>query len=476
MLDGQPAMNKLILFLSLTLPWLGFATAARADIAPTHYTGYGITPVGAPGIRMVSAKVDIQWGEPGTLAAVFVMRNEDARPTDVQLGFPVALPEEFHHKDRLDFTMTFDGVPLDRADIRQGPALAEDHYSSPADIAWFYCRYRFPPGATTVRVASRLPAIAAYHSPYHEDLNYCVQTGAAWKGRIGSEEIAIHFPAPLGPGQIEICKPASGVVDGDTVRWKFENFEPKKGDHDIWLRFLQPDVPPILADLRWRADADPGDPGKQLDLIKHLLALSFDRRTFPLPPDQMPPDEYREILALFRSDADRARFQALYGRERALYRGKWHGPTRRNPDPERDMNELVTLLNNVGYVPRAGRSAFLTEGRARLARLLREHPHDADAWNLLLLHSTGFEGRLNVYPFLQAQIRQALANCPDDSSIRLWADTCQLELARPADETNFPTPDERRMFDEEDRLLKMLEQRGLIGESAFRFSHRIDEY
>lgn len=99
---------------------------ARADIAATQYVGHGITPVDAPTIRMVSAKVDIVWGEPGTLSAVFVMNNESAEAAAVQLGFPVSLPTQFRHKDRLDFTMTFDGVPADRAAIQQAKPDEEE--------------------------------------------------------------------------------------------------------------------------------------------------------------------------------------------------------------------------------------------------------------------------------------------------------------------------------------------------------------
>ena len=446
--------------------------AARADIAATRYVGHGITPVDAPGIRMVSAKVDIDWGEPGTLSAVFVMNNEAAQPTEVQLGFPVSLPEMFRKKDELDFTMTFDGVAIDRANVRQD-SPAKDSFDLPTSTIWFHCQHLFPPGATTVKVETKLPATAAYHAPYREELFYCVQTGAAWKGTIGSEEIAIHFPRPLLPGEIVRCEPASGTVEGNTVRWRFENFKPEKRDHDIWLRFLDPDVMPVLADLRRQSAEDPGNLEKRLDLIKHLLALDFMRYSFPSPPEQMPEDEYRELLAMLRSDKDRARFQALFARGTdGCYREK-------DPDWTKHEDELTGMLSAVDYVPRNGRSAFLSEGRRRMAQLLKEHPHYADAWNIYLLHAIDLPGELSIYPFELEEIKTALRNCPDDPSIRLWDIASRLERRRQSKRSSSITRIDRQAFAKERQLRRELEKRGILDQHdslIVRYRHGSKDY
>ena len=463
--------RHLFLFLAAAVVVSG-SDAVHADLAATQYVGHGIMPVDALGIRMVSAKVDIDWGEPGTLSAVFVMNNEDAEASDVQVGFPVSLPAMFRNKKRLDFTMTFDGVPIDRASIRQDTP-DKDQYDLPSSTIWFHCRHRFPPGATTVKVETRLPATAAYHSPHREDLFYCVQTGAAWKGTIGSEEIAIHFPRTLLPGEIIRCEPASGTVEGNTVRWRFENFKPKDRDHDIWLRFLNPDVLPILDDLRRQSAEDPGNLRKKFDLIKHLYALTPTRFSFPQPPEEMPKDEYQELLGMLRSDKDRARFDALYVQgPDGKYRQK-------NSDWTQDADEITSLLSAVDYVPRDDRSAFLTEGRTLMAQLLREHPHDADAWNLYLLQSIGYPGELPIYSFQLDRIKAALRNCPDDPLIRLW-DTCgRLERRRQSVRSSAPTILDRRAFAKERQLRDLLEKRGVLNSResfTVRYSHRSDDY
>ena len=67
------------------------AVPLSADIAPTEFKGGGVVPVGASDIRLLSAKVDIDWGVPCALSAVFVVENESSQAIEVPLGFPMPL-------------------------------------------------------------------------------------------------------------------------------------------------------------------------------------------------------------------------------------------------------------------------------------------------------------------------------------------------------------------------------------------------
>ena len=464
------AMTKSILLAVVAIA--GSEVVARADLAATQYVGHGIAPVDAPTIRMVSAKVDIVWGEPGTLSAVFVMNNEAAEAADVQLGFPVSLPEQFRNKEGLDFTMTFDGVPIDRAAVRQDTP-AKNEYDERNATLWFHCQHRFPPDATTVEVKTKLPVSWGYHFPYSEDLFYCIQTGAGWKGRIGSEEVAIHFPDPVQPGQVLVAEPAGSIVEGDTVRWRFEDFEPKERDHDIHLQFVEPDVFPILADLRRESAEAPGDTHKELQLIKHLLALSSSRYTLPYPPNRIPPDEFREILDTLRSDRERAQFRTMFSR------GKDGRYRQNSADWTQDAPEIVGPLSAGKYVPRQERTVFFLEGRDRLARFLEEHPHDADAWNLFLMHSIPAFCEWGVYPFQTEQIRRALRNCPDDPAVRLWDEVERLERRTEHEHSRSITPTAKRYFAKKEQLEETLRNRGVVdkhGGLAVRYPTRAADY
>ena len=113
------------------------AAPVRADIAPTEYVGYGISPVKANGLRMLSAKVDITWGSPCTLFATFVIDNPTSKSAKVQLGFPIQrifsgrlqnyLPEEL--------TFAFDGVPVQSTAIAlNDPITKKLKYLGPNDV------------------------------------------------------------------------------------------------------------------------------------------------------------------------------------------------------------------------------------------------------------------------------------------------------------------------------------------------------
>jgi hypothetical protein len=95
--------------------WIIFAAAPLlADIAPTQHVGYGISPVKANGLRMLSAQVDITWGTPCSLSAIFVIDNQTSKAADIQLGFPIQRVYSERLKDYThdELTFAFDGVPV----------------------------------------------------------------------------------------------------------------------------------------------------------------------------------------------------------------------------------------------------------------------------------------------------------------------------------------------------------------------------
>ncbi len=466
MIAGAISMMR-SLFLAAALA-AGSIAAVRADISAVQHTGHGIIAIDAPTVRMVSAKVDITWGEPGRLAAVFVMDNESTEAADVQLGFPVSLPEKFRTKDGLDFTMTFDGVPLDRASVREDPEAKETYHTFDS-TRWFHCRHRFAPGVTTVKVDTKLPATAAYRIPYRENLFYCIQTGAGWKGRIGSEEVAIHFPRQLRPDDIERIEPAGRLIKRDKVRWRFEDFEPEGGDHDIFLQFLHPCVLPILDGLRRQSAEAPHDLRKRLNLIRHLLGLCDARFDYPYPSERLTYDAEQEILATLRSDAERTRFQELF-----VWTPDGRFESSKADDWSEDEDEVTTMLSAAGYVERRYRSKFLLEGRELLAQFLREHPHNADAWNLALLHFVGPPGEMGDMVAFQIEwIKTALQNCPGNPTIRLWDAYGRLSRQRREETNPGITQTVLRCSRKQDQLDKQLGRRGTFD---LRFKQRSYRY
>ena len=99
-----------------------------ADIAPVQYVGYGISPVKANGVRMLSAHVDITWGTPCTMSAAFVMDNQTAKPVDIQLGFPI---QKVYSRRRAERRYQRRGEAGAGGDQRRGGQLPKDMYTQP---------------------------------------------------------------------------------------------------------------------------------------------------------------------------------------------------------------------------------------------------------------------------------------------------------------------------------------------------------
>lgn len=287
------------------LAWLG-ATSVSADIAPTAFNGSGIKPISATGIRMASAKVDIEWGLPCKMSAIFEMENKTSQAIDIALGFPVSLPANLRSRDALDFSMSFDGVPADPSDITE---VGNSTDNFPRNTTWYRCRHRFVPGKTTVTVTTKLPASLVYSTPYREVLSYCIETGAAWEGTIGSEEVTIHFPSPITPDQIVKSTPASCTVKDKTVCWEFKNFKPKGQDHDVILQYLRPDVATALSLLRAQVAKDPGNADLKLKLAKNLFALD---RLYLDKPDHFQREAMDMVQELLKSNPKNAAVWNFY--------------------------------------------------------------------------------------------------------------------------------------------------------------------
>jgi hypothetical protein len=406
-----------------------------SDIAPTQYSGLGIKPISAPGIRMLSAKVDIEWGTPCKLSAVFILENQTSMPTDVQLGFPVTLPPELRSKDTLNFSMSFDDVPENHSDITE-VGTPKDNF--PPEITWYRCHHTFPPGKTNVTVATKLPATLVYRQAYQEDLSYCIETGASWAGSIGSEEVTIHFPSPVTKEMILTATPPGGIIKGNTISWQFINFKPQGTDHDIHIVYWLPQVATVLADLREKLAQSPDDTKLKLKMAKHLFALTRSDTYAAFPPSHLSANEYKILLRDIKNPSDLALFKSRY---RPSGQG---GYDEISSEWSKERIAMNRILNEADFQPE-DRSPYVDEARGLLEKLLKEQPSNPEIWNFYLAYypsfrfagggsNEGFAGQDTYFqPFLNL-VKEASTKCPADPTLQLW----YKEICQP---TTAPAPD-----------------------------------
>lgn len=107
------------------------------------------------------------------------------------------------------------------------------------------------------------------------EFNYIFQTGAGWAGPIGSAELVVNLPYPASPKTI-VSMPEGGKVNGQQVRWIWENLEPGPDD-DFRISLMQPERWEALQADQVAVKARPKDGQAWLKLCKTYYGLSYIR-------------------------------------------------------------------------------------------------------------------------------------------------------------------------------------------------------
>ena len=398
------------------------AYIARADIAPTQFVGYGISPIDAHGLRMISAKVDIQWGMPCKLSGTFVIENQTDRPEEINLGFPLTDYDYSSNAPKpKPLTFVFNGVS-----VVCEPSARDKAADKPEGSIWYRCPHTFKPGRTTVVVETSLNASLDESFP-REHIFYCIETGGYWSGTIGSEEVSVHFPSAITRDQIISASPGNQSIDGDTVRWTFTDFKPAGKDHDIELIYLRPDVASVLAKVRGEHQRDPSNQRIILKLAKDLFALGPEKGYTSYTPEWLTREEFADLLARIKDPGDKALAQSRYAFDSNA--GKYREKDD-DGDPQTPFGwsvkrvEMVRILNAADYHDSFWQTPFVDEARSLVENLLKADPTNAEAWNIYFANYYRFrfggDGNIAYYPPEIEQIKKAIALCPNDPGLQLW--------------------------------------------------------
>lgn len=239
-----------IIFLILIL--FAFPSTALADVAPpANPPGSNLQPGSeTTQVRMMAETVlvDIQSDTtPGSLGrarvtADFTMRNLGAVSESMAVRFPISANDgRGQYPEITDLAIQVNGkqVPFQRAnypDIR--------YYNQDRDVPWAEFDVTFPVGQdVAIQVAYTLNGSG--YSPFTA-FYYILETGAGWKDTIGSADIILRLPYPASPQNVimdlEIGwagTPSGGVIQGNEVRWHFDNFEPGPNGSDAAVQNME---------------------------------------------------------------------------------------------------------------------------------------------------------------------------------------------------------------------------------------------
>ena len=342
-------------------------TLAWADIAPTQFYGGCIIPVGGSTVTMESANVEIRWGTPCTLRAVFVMQNPSASAQEVLVGFPMPSLDGQRDETPDPLGISFNGssAEMTASGMNSRDARKSKYWD------WYSCEHSFVPGKTVVEVNTVLRASLLKAVPYQECLRYCIESGGKWAGSIGVEDVAIIFPSEVEGDQITMAKPAGAKIEDNRVSWSLKNFKPKGDEFDVTLSYVRPDAMNKITQLRNEFKQQPQSAAAAIKLAKHLFALGypFMREGEALLRDVLKKDPHNAeawnvyLAFVFVAYGQRSRMTALSEKQTAFIKdavkncpndeciGLWGKAIERAPKPSDHPDELLEkTIEEKGYL------------------------------------------------------------------------------------------------------------------------------
>jgi len=351
---------KRISIVLLVCAMFALPSAVRADIAPP------INPPGSnlqPGtdvtqVRMAAETVLIDVKNDTTpdslgsaaVTADFTMHNLGTQDESMAVRFPISAHNGSDPDPELitDLVVKVNGKPVP---TRQA-SYPEPRYPNP-DVPWAEFQVGFPAGqdveieVTYGLKGSGYPPYTAYY--------YFLETGAGWKDTIGSADIILRLPYPASLQNIipdtqigwALTTPG-GVVQGNEMRWHFEDFEPGPNGavDNMEFALVSPSAwQPVLKE-RANVTATPNDGEAWGRLAKAYKAIFFLHKYYRTDASgeelyRSSVEAYENCLKLLPRDAQwHAGFADLLA-TRSYWDRSANGST---PDTYRALDEIRTAL------------------------------------------------------------------------------------------------------------------------------------
>jgi hypothetical protein len=271
---------------------------ASADIAPPDSVpGANLAPsLETTQVRMLSEKVvmtiiptsDLQASVQSQVVADFTMRNLSTTTESMDVRFPLSFWdgasndfEKYPHIAKLDVQVDNSAVTTHQVNISTtAPG------GSVVNVPWSAFRVNFPPGKD-VHVEVAYSVYGQQQAPAVR-FKYILETGAGWKGDIGSVDFTVRLPyfpteqnvdykGEYGLGETTA---KSYVVQND-LRWHFYNLEPTSAKDDLYVTLVMPAYWKTYQDQLANTKANPknGESWGQLGRISNeIISLKHGLR------------------------------------------------------------------------------------------------------------------------------------------------------------------------------------------------------
>ncbi len=343
----------------LVLALFALPSAVRADIAP---------PINPPGpnlqpgtdvtqVRMVAETVLIEVKNDTTpdslgsaaVTADFTMRNLGTQDESMAVRFPIAANSgrgDYPELTGLAVKVNGKPVPTHRVSYPEPTYMGDN-------VPWAEFQVSFPAGqdvAIEVSYGLKGSGYAPYTAFY-----YVLETGAGWKGTIGSADITLRLPYPASAQNIVLgmeigwaTTTPGGALQGNEMRWHFEDFEPGPNGavDNMEIALVSPAAWQAVLKERANVTATPNDGEAWGRLAKAYKAIFFMNKAYRTDASgeglyQSGLEAYEKCLSLLPKDAQwHAGFADLLA-SRSYWDMSARGAT---PDTYRALEEIQTAL------------------------------------------------------------------------------------------------------------------------------------
>lgn len=361
---------RLALVAGLLLLLPGAARPARADIAPPEPgVGSNLFPASPDTrVRMLAESVEIEVaarsqnlaGE-AVITASFQMRNMGEAGEEMPVRFPLCASAGGIYFERefeipgVDDSRLYAAYPTIRqfsAWVEESPVKVTttsetvidyrqtDALGRPKELqvpCWANFPVRFPSGKdVNVRVRyiqQGYPAYSHGETANYIQFSYYLFTGAGWEGSIGSADIRAKLPFEASAETVLEARPEGAQLEGDEIRWHFEDFEPTGDKYSstpqdpgvVVFAVMHPGTWEPIATARQRVAARPEDGeawGQLGKAYKSAVRLERGLREDEAGQElyRLSLEAYQKAVELLPGDAD-----WHYGfADLVCYKAEWH--------------------------------------------------------------------------------------------------------------------------------------------------------
>ena len=348
-------IKSLTICLIMTFALLMLPSSALADVAP---------PVNPPGsnpqpgtentqVRMLAETVLIEIQSTAELGSArvtadFSMRNLGSADEKITARFPISSDNGFGKYPEISgLSISANGKPISYQRVN----YPDIHFNN-QEVPWAEFDLTFPAGQDTpVKVtynlsgSGYLPFTAFY---------YILESGAGWKDTIGSADIILRLPYPASTQNVIMGMQIGwaetnpgGVIQGNEVRWHFDNFEPGPDTvvQNMEFALVAPETWQNILKARQTADQNPTDSeawGQLAKSYKNIFLMSRGYRSDPGGDElyKLSIQAYQKCLELNPKDAQwHAGFADLLAS-----RNEYTGAINPNADIYQALDEIRAAL------------------------------------------------------------------------------------------------------------------------------------